>query len=79
MSNMHFICRSIAQLCGRISPLLSADIFALVRRYLCPRPQISPSVSFHIPINSANGFCDNLFNLCHLRAIAQFFLLCINY
>ena len=56
MSNMHFIYRSIAQLCGRISPPSSADISALARRYLCPRPQISPSVSFHTPINSANGY-----------------------
>ena len=49
-------CRTIARLCGRISPLLSADISALARRYPRPRPQISPSVSFHTPINSANGY-----------------------
>ena len=38
---------------------LREDISALVRRYLCPRPQISPSVSFHTPINSANGLSFN--------------------
>ena len=46
ITDMHFICRSIVRLCGRISPLLSRDISVLVRRYLCLGPKISPPVGF---------------------------------
>ena len=38
-----------------VSPLLSADISALIRRYLRSCWQISSPMAFHIPIHSANG------------------------
>lgn len=42
-----------------VSPFLSADIFALIRRYLRSCWQISSPVAFHIPIHSANGYAMN--------------------
>ena len=47
--------RSVARHCGRISPLLPADIPVLAYRYLRLYPQISLLMAFHDPINSANG------------------------
>ena len=35
---------------------LRGDVFAFVRRYLRPHPQISLPVAFHDPINAANGY-----------------------
>ena len=53
---MHFMLSVHYTALRGMSSLLSADIFVLARRYLCPCPQISLPVAFHDPINSANGF-----------------------
>ena len=50
----------LPRLCGMISPSLSADISARARRYLRPRPQISPPVAFHTLTNPPMG-CEPLF------------------
>ena len=58
ITDMHFICRFIVRLCGRISPLLSRDISVLVRRYLCPGPKISPPVGFMPQLIPPTGIAD---------------------
>ncbi len=77
---MHFICRSIVRLCGRISPLLSRDISVLVRRYLCLGPKISPPVGF-IPqlIPPTGNLYPNLIEIGNWTTVAPGCLILTHY